>query len=229
METNKGFTKINNDILNWEWYTQTNIKVLYFHLLLRANFEAKSWRGIIIERGQTVTSPESLAIETGLTVSKVRTALDKLIQTNYIKKEATNKYTVLSLLNYDVHTYSGVTTDKQISKQPDKQIATTKETKDLKIINTKDRDSVNKNSLSNFLEFNSNKEYLELVSRYKNKIPEFDICLKKFYDNREQKNISIVRLESWLMNWIKNNIKNKPVEDYKGLPCSKPLDKVSGF
>ncbi|MBP2283860.1 hypothetical protein H4V97_002178 [Flavobacterium sp. CG_23.5] len=208
METNKGFTKINNDILNWEWYTDVNTKVLYFHLLLRANFEVKNWKSIVIERGQTVISPEGLAYETGLTISKIRTALGKLERTNYIIKQSTNKYTMLTLLKYDAHTCKDIVIDKQSTSQNSNQIAITKESKDNKIKKIKDIESINKIPLSNFLKFSFPEKYLELENEFKTKIHNYDDCLAKYYDTKQQYQINISSLKWWFKSWIENQPNN---------------------
>lgn len=236
METNKGFTQINNDIVNWEWYTEINTKVLFLHLLIKVNFEKKDWRGITIERGQTVTSIENLANETGLTVSKVKTAISHLLKTNYIKTDATNKYTLLTLLNYDVLTFKELKGSKQISKQianktqsKQKEIATTKETKETK--ETKDinmRESDDIKPLSHYLEINFSDDFLRLKLEYESQIENFDFCLRKFYNNKPKAKIDIVNFESWLINWVANNPDtNSNQEGVIELNASK--EKIGGF
>lgn len=221
METNKGFTQINNDIVNWEWYTEINTKVLFLHLLIKVNFEKKDWRGITIERGQTVTSIENLANETGLTVSKVKTAISHLLKTNYIKTDATNKYTLLTLLNYDVLTFKELKGNKQNSKQianktqsKQKEIATTKETKETKEtkdINMRESEIENeKLSLSNFdfLLLNYKDEVLKLETKFKTKLSDWNLCIEKFNEHPHVKNITTTLLKSWLIKELAYEVKN---------------------
>ena len=40
---NEGFIKIYRQLLEWEWYTDTNTKVLFLHCLLKANFKTKKY------------------------------------------------------------------------------------------------------------------------------------------------------------------------------------------
>ena len=72
---------------------------LFIHLL-RANYEDKKWRGIIIKRGQLVTSIANLAAETGLSVKNVRTCLGKLQTTKEIGKQSASKFTIITICNY---------------------------------------------------------------------------------------------------------------------------------
>ena len=48
---NQGFILLHRKLLEWEWYTDHNTKMVFIHCLLKANFEKKEWRGVVIERG----------------------------------------------------------------------------------------------------------------------------------------------------------------------------------
>ncbi len=105
IEENKtwGFVKLWRSIKNWEWYTCPNTSHLFIHLLLTANYIDKPWRGSVIERGQYVGSLAKLGIETGLSVSQVRTSLDRLMHSNEIVRYSTNNYTVITIVKYDLY------------------------------------------------------------------------------------------------------------------------------
>jgi hypothetical protein len=94
---NAGFIMLHRELIDWEWYTDVNTCKLFVHCLLKVNYSQKRWQGISINKGEFVTSYEKLAVETGLTVSKVRTALSKLEGTSYLKAETTSAYTKISI------------------------------------------------------------------------------------------------------------------------------------
>ena len=96
-----GWVKIHRSLLEWEWYGDTGVTRLFLHILLKANFEPKRWRGIIIKRGQLITSLNSLAEETTLSAQQVRTALTKLISTNEITNLSTPNYRLLTVNKYE--------------------------------------------------------------------------------------------------------------------------------
>ena len=96
-----GFVKIHRSILTWEWYTDTNIVRLFLHLLLTVNYEPGRWRGMEINRGQRVCSLPVLSEETGLSVQQTRTALKCLVATGSITEKTTNKYRLITVVNYD--------------------------------------------------------------------------------------------------------------------------------
>jgi hypothetical protein len=72
-------------------------------------------------------------------------------------------------------------------------------------INNKVRENEIK-TLSHFeyLDFNFKDEIKELVTKYKPKINDWDICIKKF-NNKYKTNFSIIVLEGFLSNWAKIN------------------------
>jgi len=96
-----GYIKIHRKLLDWGWYTDNVVKIVFFHLMLTANFKEQQWRGRTILRGQLITSTAHLAAELGLSVQQVRTALKKLNSTGEITSETTNKYTLITIENWD--------------------------------------------------------------------------------------------------------------------------------
>ena len=95
-----GYIKLFRRILNWEWYNKSVIKDVFLHLLLLASFTEKTWRGIVIKEGQVIIGTQKLADDLGLTRQKVRTALKKLEESGEITKDATNKYTLITIVNW---------------------------------------------------------------------------------------------------------------------------------
>ena len=95
-----GWIKIFRRFLDWEWYSETNMVRLFLHLLLKANFGDKRWRGIVIKRGQLVTSLASLHAETGISNQTLRTCLDRLQRTGEINKQVTSQFTIITVCKY---------------------------------------------------------------------------------------------------------------------------------
>lgn len=95
-----GFIKIYRSFLEWEWYKKLDTKVLFLHLLLNAQFKQRKWQGILIEPGQLITGRTELANQTGLTEQRVRSALNHLQSTGEITIKATNKYSLITVVNW---------------------------------------------------------------------------------------------------------------------------------
>ena len=128
----EGWIKLHRQFLNWEWYSNANVKILFLHFLLLANHDEKSWQGIKIKAGQFITSIENLSSQTGLTKQKVRTAIEKLKLTNEITHETTSKYSMITLKNWDKYQTNNTQDNKQITNEQqtnNKQITTNKNDK----------------------------------------------------------------------------------------------------
>lgn len=99
----KGFISLHRKFLDWEWYDDNNVKILFIHLLLTANWTESEWHGMKILPGQKITSLENLAKETNLTVKQVRIALNKLKRTGEVATKGTNKYTLVTIGKYEFY------------------------------------------------------------------------------------------------------------------------------
>jgi len=122
-------------MLDWEWYDDINTKVLFIHLLIKANWKEKKWRGIKIKRWQILTWRIILSEETWLTQQQVRTSLNKLKSTNNITIKPTNKYSIIEVLNYNSYQQNNQqTTEQATNNQPtsNQQVTTTKKVKNNK-------------------------------------------------------------------------------------------------
>lgn len=96
-----GFICLYRQITQWEWYKNPNTFRLFIHLLLMANYTDGRFECEIIKRGEFVTSLPSLADQTSLTIQQARTALDHLKSTGEITDRKTNRYRVITIVNYD--------------------------------------------------------------------------------------------------------------------------------
>lgn len=106
-----GWIKLHRDLLSWEWYQDINTKVLFIHLLLKANHEPKRWKGIMVERGQLVAGLPTLSQETGLSVQSVRTALKHLKKTREVSRKSNSQFSVITICNYDLFQGGEVSTN----------------------------------------------------------------------------------------------------------------------
>lgn len=96
-----GWISLHRKILTWEWYDDLNVRVLFIHCLLRANYKPKKWRKKVIPRGSFVSSLSKLSSETGLSKQEVRTALAKLEATHELTRSKGGLNTTISITNYD--------------------------------------------------------------------------------------------------------------------------------
>lgn len=113
----EGYIKLFRKMISWEWYTDTSVKTLFIHCLIKANYMDKNWKGITIKRGQFITSIRHLAKECGLSVKQTRRAISALSGTHEIEYKGYNKYSVITVVEYDSYqtkgTIEGTKEDKQ--------------------------------------------------------------------------------------------------------------------
>lgn len=135
----RGWIKLYRKFTDWEWYGDVTMMGFFVHLLIKANFEDKQWHGIMVKRGQVITSRERLSKELNISVRCVRTCIDRLIKSGNVTRETTNQMTILTICNYDI--YQDVMTSKRPTKRPSNDQRTTNErpTTDQQPTTTKER------------------------------------------------------------------------------------------
>lgn len=95
-----GWIKLYRDITNWRLYENDFMFKFFVTLLANANVYDKKWHGIIIKRGQFVTSLSHLAMQFNMTMQQIRTALKKLNGQEIIVN-STTKFTMITIVDYD--------------------------------------------------------------------------------------------------------------------------------
>lgn len=112
-----GWIKIFRRFEEWEWFQSPEMVQLFICLLLNASAKQKRWKGMVIERGQLVTSYESLHNKTGLSIRTLRTCLSRLEETGEIERETTNKFSIITISNYDSYQGKNFESDKQTTSK----------------------------------------------------------------------------------------------------------------
>ena len=142
----KGWVKLFRAIKDWEWYDDANVFRVFIHCILSANIEDKSWRNIVIKRGDFLTSVEKISKELKLTIQQTRTALKKLKSTDCVTIKTTSRYTMITIVAFDKYQALNKPNNKQITNKisnnnkrvtnkqqtNNKQITTTKELKNIR-------------------------------------------------------------------------------------------------
>ena len=159
---NKGWIKLRRSLVDWEWYDDHNATRLLIHLLITVNYEDKKWKGITIKKGSMVLSWETLSNSIGLTVRQCRTAMSKLISSGEVTKQVTSKYQVVTLIKWEKFQIIDSVDDKEDDRQMtgerqanDRQMTTTKETKNIRSKETKNKNNSVKNEKHFSLAVNS--------------------------------------------------------------------------
>ena len=117
-----GFVALHRSLLSWGWHADPVTGWLFVNLLLMANWTDSEWRGMTIKRGQLITGRKALAAQTGLSERQIRTALDHLKSTNELTIKSTNKFSLITIVNYrkfqDVQSDIDQQNDQQVDQRP---------------------------------------------------------------------------------------------------------------
>ena len=160
---NKGYIYLHRNIIDWKWYKNETVKSVFLHLLLKANYSDKKWEELTIKRGSFITGLKKLSFELGISENKIRLALKKLERTNEISIKSTNRFSIVTISNYDSYqidvsakpqtNYKQSTNKKQSKNNQTKN----KRQTDNKQITTTNKEEIKKNNL------NKNKEKIKKV------------------------------------------------------------------
>ena len=135
---NNTWIKIYRGMLDWEWFSISEMVHLFIYLLIKASTDNKNWRGIEIKRGQLVISVATIHKETHLSEQTIRTCLKRLISTNEITSKTTNKYTLITICNYESYQEKKEETNKQTNEQFNNQVTNEQQTSNKRLTTSKE-------------------------------------------------------------------------------------------
>lgn len=146
---NNGWIKLHRSLLDWEWYSDMNVRVVFIHCLLKANCKDVKYKGKDILRGSFATGLELLSRETGLTIAQIRVTLNKLKMTSEITIQTSAEGSIISITNYDLYQSNDKQNDKPIASETtneqqtnDKPIASNNNNKNDKNDKNKEKDTI---------------------------------------------------------------------------------------
>ena len=120
------FIKLDRKIAEWEWFTDSNTLKLWIYLLVNAQYQDSSFKGIEVKRGQLITGRKKLAEQLEMSEQQIRTCLDHLQATNEITIKPTNKYSLITIEKYGLYQGDDDGNNQQ-NNQQDNQRATNKQ------------------------------------------------------------------------------------------------------
>jgi len=127
-----GWIKINRGIANHWCSADPNFLAVWIRLLSEANFKTKktmmNGTPVTINRGSLVFGLNAFSNKSGVSISKLRRILKLLIAESMIDRQKTNKYSIISITNYDMY-QSGDKQNADKQQSDDNQTTTPKERK----------------------------------------------------------------------------------------------------
>lgn len=220
MIMDSGWICCHRELKNWEWYKTPFMVHLFMHLMLSANHQEGTWQGVFIQRGQLITGRKSLSADTGLSEQVVRTCLKRLEKTGEITQQSTNKFTIITVCNYDKYQ----TTNNAINQQPNQEL-------------TSNQPAINQQSTTNN---NDNNETMKQVKNSRAKAfmpPTVDevaaYCSERgnnidaeYFVDKYTGNGWMVgknKMKCWkatIRTWEKNNFEKRPAQQQRERPKS---------
>lgn len=126
-----GWIKAHRKMLEWEWYSDLPVRVVFQHLLLSVQHEDRTFKGRVIKAGERVFSIAKFADECGLSVQQTKTALSKLKSTGEVTINSTNKFSIISITKWADYQASNQQSNQQSTCEATSKATTSKETKEI--------------------------------------------------------------------------------------------------
>lgn len=106
------YIKLYRKFKDWRWYQHGSTKDVFVHLLIDAEWKDVHKKGVLVKRGQCLTTEKRLSEELGFTRQEIRTALSHLASTGEVTRQ-----TVKVLTNGRTNQMSLITVEKYSSYQ----------------------------------------------------------------------------------------------------------------
>jgi len=205
-----GYIKLHRRIVNWEWFDDDKAFKLFVYILVKANWEDTPWeqKNMIIRRGELVTSLSKLSKELGYSVGEIRHRLNNMQISKQIALKSTNKYTIITVCNYDDYQDPVQEKDTQNRTQTARKSATSKEER-IEEENIKKKNSIKKrkDEYQAYLLETDDRDYHGFVKYLfgNNELGRpFEVCLSKPKDQIDYK-----RFKDLMAKYPKEIIKKK--------------------
>ena len=137
-----GYVKLYRKLKSWGWYQNYVVKDLFIHLLISANFKETRWQGETLKPGQLITGTTQLAKDLDFSRQQIRTALKKLESTEEITIKSTNKYSIITINNWEDY-QSNYDDINQVSNQ---QVTNNQPTSNQQVTNNQPQHKNDKNN-----------------------------------------------------------------------------------
>lgn len=185
----EGYIKIHRKLINWEWYSNKNDRLVWLHCLLKANWNDGYFEGKKIPRGSFVTSYKNLAKEIGITTQQLRTSLIHLKSTHNITHETNNQFSIITINNYDLY--------QAINKQDNKRLTNEQQTINNNIRKKEEKEykeTISKDIVKKVFSKPTLSEIIDYCNSRNN-----NVDAERFYDFYESKNwmIGKNKMKDW--------------------------------
>lgn len=200
----EGYIKIHRKLINWEWYSNKNDRLVWLHCLLKANWNDGYFEGKKIPRGSFATSYKNLAKEIGISMQQLRTSLNHLKSTHNLTHETNKQFSIITINNYDLY--------QATNKQDNKRLTNEQQTINNNIRNKEEKEinNIKENIKRKYGIFEnvllSNDEYSKLKERF----TDYQEKIDNLSSYIESKGVKYKSHYATILNWSRKDDKNIP-------------------
>lgn len=207
MTENQGWIKLHRKSLESSVFKNPKIWTVWCWCLMKANHQPTkipfNGKDLIVGRGSFITGREKGASECHISEQEWRTAINYLKSTNRITIKSTNKYTIITIYNWDLYQQ-----DNQQTNQPvtNKQPTTNQQITTYKNDNNDKNDKNEKNNIiykSKEIKVNKNNNINKIIPLFKEVNPFYEKFFKNKTERKSLENVIKKYGEEWTINLIK--------------------------
>ena len=115
----EGWIRVHRKIIDAPWFNKSEYVHLWLYLLLKANHKDQEVfignEKILVKRGQLLTSRHKLSEVVHIQENKIYRILKCFENEHQIEQHKTRKYTVISIVNYDMYQKSEQVNEQQMN------------------------------------------------------------------------------------------------------------------
>lgn len=218
----QGFIKLYRKLLDWEWFTDPNTLSTFIYLFLSANYAPQKWHGNVIQRGQLMTNLKKIEEGTGISLQSVRTCLKRLKKSGEITIKPTNKYSIITVCNYDNYQcLSDVDDNQPTSNEQSENIQPTLYKEYNKNIK-KEKNTDKANALYAISGLSESKILDTTMEYFNSSIDKNKSGMRKIRSiSNDRRRLTLARYKEYGLDGIKQMIDNATTSDFLGNPSDK--------
>lgn len=210
----KGFIKLDRNLLNWGWKTDYKMVALWIEILLQANIGDRDYKGEKFERGTFPSSISTLSKNTGLSTQSIRTCLNRLKSTNEITIKSTNKGMKICVVNWEKYQGNSNVVNKQNNKQTNIQVTSNQHATNTQLTTLKERKKERKKEYIYIGEYKNVKLTQDQLEKLKQEIPEYETYIERVSGYVESTGKSYKNYLATIRNWYRRD-QEKKTQDIK--------------
>lgn len=205
----------------WAWCL---MKATYKQITMQVN-----WRTVTLDPGQFIFGRLQASKETGLSQQTVRTCLQALKSTSNITTKSTNRFTIITIINWDSYQTEENEINQQINQQTNQHLTSSQpaanhkqEVKNIKNVKNKDMVARRRQLPHDFI---LSENLLQFAKKHGINGNRINDVFEHFKEHHQSRGTTMLDWDKAFMTWVRNDKKfNKGGgnEDCPGFDWSKP-------